>query len=85
MYVRRSRRVPEEPRISSTGGKLTDSAHEAAQLSEQRFNAGTTHYLGVLTNNTNYFSDEPSLAQAQLNELQALVQLYEALGGGWQQ
>jgi outer membrane protein, multidrug efflux system len=65
--------------------KLTDSAREAAQLSEQRFNAGTTNYLEVLTNDTNYFSDELSLAQAQLNELQALVQLYEALGGGWQQ
>jgi multidrug efflux system outer membrane protein len=64
---------------------LTDSAREAAQLSEQRFNAGATDYLEVLTNETNYFSDELSLAQAQLNELQALVQLYQALGGGWQQ
>ena len=65
--------------------KLTDSAREAAQLSEQRFNAGATDYLEVLTNETNYFSDELSLAQAQVNELQALVQLYQALGGGWQQ
>jgi outer membrane protein, multidrug efflux system len=65
--------------------KLTDSARETAQLSEQRFNAGATNYLEVLTNETNYFSDELTLAQAQLNELQALVQLYEALGGGWQQ
>jgi len=65
--------------------KLTDSAREAAQLSEQRFNAGATDYLEVLTNETNYFSDELTLAQAQFNELQALVQLYQALGGGWQQ
>ena len=64
--------------------KLTDSARDAAQLSEQRFNAGATDYLEVLTNETNYFSDELTLAQAQFNELQALVQLYEALGGGWQ-
>jgi outer membrane protein TolC len=38
----------------------------------------------VLTNETNYFSDELTLAEAQFNELQALVQLYQALGGGWQ-
>jgi multidrug efflux system outer membrane protein len=39
----------------------------------------------VLTNDTNYFSAELNLAQAQLNEVLALVQLYRALGGGWQQ
>jgi outer membrane protein, multidrug efflux system len=65
--------------------KLTNSAGEAAQLSKQRFNAGATDYLEVLTNDTNYFSDQLTLAQAQLNELEALVQLYQALGGGWQQ
>jgi multidrug efflux system outer membrane protein len=64
--------------------KLTEAARDAAQLSEQRFDAGATDYLEVLTNETNYFSDELTLAQAQFNELQALVQLYQALGGGWQ-
>jgi len=64
--------------------KLTDAARDAAQLSTQRFDAGATDYLEVLTNETNYFSDELTLAQAQFNELQALVQLYQALGGGWQ-
>jgi multidrug efflux system outer membrane protein len=39
----------------------------------------------VLTNETNYFSAELGLAQARLNELLALVQIYQALGGGWQQ
>jgi multidrug efflux system outer membrane protein len=65
--------------------KLTESARDAAQLSEQRFKAGATDYLEVLTNETNSFSDELTLAQAQLNELVALVQLYQALGGGWEQ
>ena len=64
---------------------LLKSAQDAAQLSHQRFNAGTTDYLEVLTNETNAFSAELGLAQAQGNELLALVQLYEALGGGWQQ
>jgi len=64
---------------------LLASAQDAAQLSNQRFNAGTTDYLEVLTNETNAFSAELGLAQAQGNELIALVQLYQALGGGWQQ
>ena len=63
---------------------LFDSAREAAQLSQQRFKAGTTDYLEVLTNESNAFSAELGLAQAQGNELIALVQLYQALGGGWQ-
>ena len=64
---------------------LLASAQDAAQLSNQRFNAGTSDYLEVLTNETNAFSAELGLAQAQGNELIALVQLYQALGGGWQQ
>jgi len=64
---------------------LTASAQDAAQLSQQRFKAGVSDYLEVLTSETNYFSDRLTLAQAQSNELQALVQLYQVLGGGWQQ
>jgi outer membrane protein, multidrug efflux system len=63
---------------------LTEAAQDAARLSGIRFKAGSTDYLEVLTSETNYFSDQLTLAQAQLNELQALVQLYQALGGGWQ-
>jgi multidrug efflux system outer membrane protein len=63
---------------------LTAAAQDAARLSEIRFNAGTTDYLEVLTNEANQFSDQLTLAQARLNELQAMVQLYQALGGGWQ-
>ena len=64
---------------------LTQSAQDAARLSDMRYRGGVTSYLEVLTNETNYFSAELSLTQAQRNELLALVQLYKALGGGWQQ
>jgi len=63
---------------------LLESARDAARLSQVRFKAGTTDYLEVLTNETNSFSAELALAQAQGNELIALVQLYQALGGGWE-
>jgi multidrug efflux system outer membrane protein len=65
--------------------KLTGSAQDAAHLSDIRYKGGATSYLEVLTNETNYFSAELNLAQAQLNELLSLVQLYKALGGGWEQ
>ena len=63
---------------------LVEAAQDAARLSEIRFKSGTTDYLEVLTNNTNFFSAQLTLAQAEGNELTALVQLYQALGGGWQ-
>ena len=64
---------------------LFQSAQDAARLSHMRYSGGVTGYLEVLTNETNAFSAELAVAQARLNELLALVQLYEALGGGWQQ
>ena len=48
------------------------------------FGGGRASYLEVLTNETNYFNAELGLAQARLNELLALVDLYRNLGGGWQ-
>jgi outer membrane protein, multidrug efflux system len=64
---------------------LTNSAEDATRLSQMRYNGGATSYLEVLTNDTNYFSAELALVQAQLNELLALVRLYRDLGGGWEQ
>ena len=64
--------------------QLALSAQDAARLSEMRYRGGTTSYLEVLTNETNYFNAELGLAQAQLNELLGLVRIYRNLGGGWQ-
>lgn len=64
---------------------LAQAAKDASDLAHTRYNGGITSYLEVLTNETNYFSAELSLAQAQLDERLALVQVYNALGGGWQQ
>jgi multidrug efflux system outer membrane protein len=64
---------------------LVDSAQDATRLSHLRYQGGATSYLEVLTNDTNYFSAELGLVEAQLNEMLALVQLYKGLGGGWQQ
>ncbi len=63
---------------------LAQAAQDAARLSDLRYRRGATSYLEVLDSNTRYFEAELGLAQAQRNELLALVQLYKALGGGWQ-
>lgn len=64
---------------------LVNSAQDASRLSHMRYKGGVASYLEVLTNETNYFSAELNLVQAQLNELLTLVQLYKSLGGGWEQ
>ena len=64
---------------------LFQSAQDSARLSHMRYTGGVTGYLEALTNETNAFSAELAVVQAHQSELLALVQLYEALGGGWQQ
>jgi multidrug efflux system outer membrane protein len=62
---------------------LANSGQDATRLSEMRYRGGVTSYLEVLDSDTRYFDAQLGLAQAQLNERLALVQLYNALGGGW--
>lgn len=64
---------------------LTNSAQDAIRLANMRYQGGVTSYLEVLDIDTRYFDAQLGLAQAQLNERLALVQLFNALGGGWQQ
>src|SRR5271154_2189276 len=64
---------------------LTQATQRSDQLSEVLYKQGGASYLQVLTSETNYYSAELNLVQAQLNERLALVQVYQALGGGWQQ
>ncbi len=58
---------------------------EAVRLSIERYRGGITTYLEVLDGQRSLFSAELTLAQARGNEYGSLVQLYKALGGGWQQ
>ena len=58
---------------------------ESVRLSNMRYKGGTTTYLEVLDGQRSLFSAELTLAEARGTEYQSLVQLYRALGGGWQQ
>lgn len=60
------------------------ASRRAFELSEQQLRAGTADIVTVLNTQLTLFQAEDSLSQAQLARLQAIVSLYQALGGGWE-
>ena len=54
------------------------------RLSQLRYKGGLDSYLQVLDAERNLFLGQLSLARLRRDELQSIVQLYRALGGGWQ-
>jgi outer membrane protein, multidrug efflux system len=64
--------------------KLVAAAQDATRLARLRYEAGSTGYLEVLTTDSTLFTAQLNLVTAQQNEALTLVQLYGALGGGWQ-
>jgi multidrug efflux system outer membrane protein len=65
--------------------EIVTSSADALHLSKIRYEQGQSSYLDVLTNDRTYLSAQLDLATAKQNELLSLVQVYDALGGGWQQ
>ncbi len=63
----------------------TQAHRDATETANIRYEGGVTSYLEVLYNEQELFSSELALAQARRNELLSVVQLYRALGGGWEQ
>jgi outer membrane protein, multidrug efflux system len=64
--------------------KLVEAAKDATRLARIRYQGGSTGYLEVLTTDSNLYAAQLNLVNAQQGEALALVQLYGALGGGWQ-
>lgn len=58
---------------------------ETVRISTLRYKGGTTTYLEVLDGQRSLYGAELTLANARADEYRSLVQLYKALGGGWQQ
>jgi multidrug efflux system outer membrane protein len=57
---------------------------DAVRLSLLRYNSGLASYYEVLEAQQQLFPAEIALAQFQLDQLLTVVDLYRALGGGWQ-
>jgi multidrug efflux system outer membrane protein len=64
--------------------KLVIAAEDSTRLARLRYQGGSTSYLEVLTTDSNLYSAQLNLVSAQQGEALTLVQLYSALGGGWQ-
>lgn len=62
----------------------TKTYKDAANLANVRFRGGVTSFLEVLIIEQDFFASQLSLANAWYAELANYVQLYQALGGGWQ-
>jgi NodT family efflux transporter outer membrane factor (OMF) lipoprotein len=63
--------------------EVVASSRKAFDISEQRLREGTVDLVTVLNTQQTLFQAQDALAQARLARLQAIVSLYQALGGGW--
>jgi outer membrane protein TolC len=64
-------------------GREVEAAREAFTIAQLQCRQGTTDLLTVLQAQQTLFSAEDQLAQSTLARMQAVVHLFEALGGGW--
>jgi NodT family efflux transporter outer membrane factor (OMF) lipoprotein len=65
--------------------QAASTAQRAYAFAQKQMRAGTINVLTLLNTEIALFSARDALAQAKYARLQALVSLYQALGGGWQQ
>ena len=61
------------------------SLQDRKRLAYMRYKGGVDTLLNALDADRDLFNAELSLAQAKRDELLSVVQLYKALGGGWQE
>ena len=64
---------------------LVETLTDRSRLAYMRYTGGVSNLLEALDADRNLFDAELSLAQSRRDELLTVVQLYKALGGGWQQ
>ncbi len=62
----------------------TATARRAYEIAQSQMHAGTISILVVLNTESALFTAQDALVQARFARLQALVNLFSALGGGWQ-
>jgi multidrug efflux system outer membrane protein len=64
--------------------RAVEAYKEALRLALERYRLGKSNYYEVLQQQQQLFPTERALLQNRLNQYLAAVQLYRALGGGWQ-
>ena len=76
-----SRREYAEERLAQA--RAVSAYQEAVQVANRRYLGGQASYYELLQEQQLLFPAQNALTQIQLNQLLATVQLYKALGGGW--
>ena len=64
---------------------LVNALTDASQVANMRYEGGVSSYLEVLDTERQLFDAERDLVLARRDESVSVVQLYKALGGGWQE
>jgi len=64
--------------------QLVRALEESTRLSTLRYQGGVESYLQVLEAERSLFEGQLSQAQLRLQEVESFVELYKALGGGWE-
>jgi NodT family efflux transporter outer membrane factor (OMF) lipoprotein len=75
--------LDKQKQVVSESIKLTAAARMAYDLSDQLFNAGYASFLDVLDAQRTLYQAQVNQSQALNSQLQSVVYLYQALGGGW--
>lgn len=70
--------------IEEEQARATASYRQAVRLSNDRYLSGLADYLEVLEAQQQQLAAENALARTRFDRLASLVQIYKALGGGWQ-
>lgn len=71
--------------VSAQRALLVATLQDRSRLAYMRYAGGVSNLLEALDADRELFNAELSLAQARRDELLTVVELYKALGGGWQQ
>ncbi len=77
MTVQTVRAQIDDEQVRAKAGK------EYVRLTKLRYAGGVSSYLEVLDSERQLYSAQMDYTSARLTQLQAAVQLYRALGGGW--
>ena len=64
--------------------RAVEAYKEAVKIAMKRYKLGHADYYEVLQEQQQLFPAENTLTQTELNQILAIVQLYKALGGGWE-
>jgi len=69
--------------IRAEQARAVQAYQESVKVSLQRYTAGKASYFEVLDAQLQLYPAENALAFTELNRRTVVVQLYKALGGGW--